>query len=826
MDDKLSKKFDESAKKLLINSQKIALSEGHRGMGTEHLLMAILALTGTLSNKILKSYAISIEHVKLALTLDIISDIPSEGLSTEFKRSITSAGKIAQEFGHPLIDSEHLLMGMMIEKTTAKEILKKLKINPTEIIDRIDSELNTDLNDLEPLNFDPEKEFPDFFSPKLNQQNKNTSKKIFENFTSDLTEAAKNGELDPIIGREGEIKRAIQILSRRTKNNPVLIGEPGVGKTAIVEGLAQKIHEGNVPKSLKNKKLLNLDLAAIVAGTMYRGQFEERIKKIIEEISNKDIIIFIDELHTIVGAGAVEGSIDAANILKPALQKGHIKLIGATTTDEFRKFIEKDAALERRFQQVLVEEPDEDQTLKILKGIRKKYEKFHNVQITDKALSAAVTLSKKYIHDRFLPDKAIDLIDEASAAKNLDSERDQIRKIQTLEKEIKKASKVKDKDIGTGDFISATKSKEELLKLEKDLSILINSGENCLMQVVDEENIAEAISEYTKIPLSKIVKNEQKKLLNLEEKLKTKIIGQDEAITQISKTIRRARAKINDPKRPIGSFIFLGPTGVGKTELGKVLASEVYGRESSLIKIDMSEFMERHNISRLVGAPPGYVGYDESGKLTEQVRRNPYSIILFDEIEKAHPEFYNLMLQILEDGYLSDSKGRRVSFRNTIIIMTSNIGLSDLTQAAIGFKSDSSKSDQYEAIKNQVLEKLKHHFKPEFLNRLDHTIVFKPLDKESIRKIVDIQFIELEKRLLEQGYYFKASEKAKDYISQISFEPKFGARPIRRNIADLIESQLSDIIISSDPEDIELIFCDLIDNELKIKIRKLEHARG
>lgn len=808
MEDKLSKKFDESAKKLLVSSQKIALSYGSKGIGTEHLLMAIVSTPGTLASKILKNYSISIEHIRLTLSLNIVSQLDSDGLSAEFKKTITSAGKIAQDFGHPLIDSEHLLMALMLEKTTAREILKKLKIDVAEIINQIDREFTNEMAD-DVLPLDNEKDLPEIFNQKINLSQK--PNKTFEYFSHDLTEAAKKGELDPIIGRSLEIKRAIQILSRRTKNNPVLIGEPGVGKTAIADGLAQKIASGDVPKSLRNKKLLNLDLASVVAGTMYRGQFEERVKKIIEEISDKDIIVFIDELHTIVGAGAVEGSIDAANILKPALQKGKIKLIGATTLDEYRKYIEKDPALERRFQQIIVEEPDDEQTLKILKGIRKKYEKFHNVQITDSALQSSINLSKKYINDRFLPDKAIDLIDEAAAAKNLDTQADQIKKIQDLEREIKKAVKIKEKNVSMRNFEAAIQSKKELQELEHELTILLHTDNNMLTPIVDEEDIAQVISEWTRIPIIRILKNEQRKLINLEEKLKTKIVGQEEAISDIAKAIRRSKAKINDPKRPIGSFIFLGPTGVGKTELAKVLATEVYGRESALIKIDMSEFMERHNISRLVGAPPGYIGYEESGKLTEQVRRNPYSIILLDEIEKAHPDFFNLLLQVLEDGYLTDAKGRKISFRNTIIIMTSNIGLSDLTrQAMIGFsKNKENIWAGYETTKNQVLEKLKDHFKPEFLNRLDKTIVFKPLDEKSIKRIVDLQFQELEKRLREQGYQLKVTEEVKDYIAKKSFEPQFGARPIRRNIAEYIETILSDYIISDAGANDKEINCDI-----------------
>ncbi len=635
-----------------------------------------------------------------------------------------------------------------------------------------------------------------------------------------------------MIGRIREIERLIQILNRRTKNNPVLIGEPGVGKTAIVEGLAHKITSGEVPDSLHKKRILTLDLASMVAGTKYRGEFEEMIKKIIDEAKkNQDIILFIDEFHTVISAGAAEGALDAANILKPALSRGEIQCIGATTLEEYRKYIEKDAALERRFQPIKVEEPSLEETIEILGGIKKNYEDFHSITITSEALAAAAKLSKRYISDRFLPDKAIDLIDEA-ASKSKIKRIEFPKEIKELQKDLEKIISKKEKAVSGQDFEKAAEMRDlEISVLEKIKKLKTENIDKKSQKPVKitEEDIAEVVSSWTGIPITRLVEVETKRLLNLDKILKERIIGQDEAVQTIAQAIRRSRTGISDTRRPIGSFIFLGPSGVGKTELAKVLAKYVFETEDALVKLDMSEFMERHNVSRLIGAPPGYVGYEESGKLTEAVRRKPYAVILLDEIEKAHPDVFNILLQILEDGYLTDAKGKRVDFKNTIIIMTSNIGVAELNrQAFVGFQADThdekkKAENRYKEIKKSILGRLKDNFRPEFLNRIDRIIVFRPLDKNDIRKIVDLQVSDLQERLLEHKTKIKITTKAKDLLAKNGFDPENGARPLRRVIQNIIEDELAERMLTSEIHEGDTIKIDLKDE--KITFQKLNKER-
>jgi ATP-dependent Clp protease ATP-binding subunit ClpC len=625
---------------------------------------------------------------------------------------------------------------------------------------------------------------------------------------------AEKGELDPVVGRDNEIARLVQILSRRKKNNPVLIGEPGTGKTAIVEGLAERIVNGAVPSSIVNKKVLSLDMGSLLAGTMYRGQFEQRIKGILEEIKKqKDIILFIDEIHTVIGTGSAEGSMDAANILKPALGRGEIRLIGATTFDEYKKHIEKDPAFERRFQPVIVNEPSEAETLDILTGIREKYEHHHHVVYTDDALQAAVTLSKRYIQDRFLPDKAIDLIDEAAAATNVITR--EAAKLSELKKEYGRIMTQKDEAVSGEQYEKATFLRQREITLAAKIARLEETERKNKKTTIDQDDIAAVVSRWTGIPVKNLSVSEKKNFLNLDDRLKKYIVGQDEAIKSITSAIRRSRIGISDPKRPIGSFIFLGPTGVGKTELVKVLAREIFGKEDALIKIDMSEFMEKHNVSRLVGAPAGYVGYEEGGKLTETVRRKPYSVILLDEIEKAHPEVFNILLQIMEDGELTDAKGRRVDFRNTLIVMTSNLGTDLLNkQAKIGFESNSNEKEEFDSeygkMKNNVLETIEKHFRPEFINRLDQTIVFKPLSKEVIRSIVDIELDKLIDRIKTKNITIKVSKKAKDKIAELGYKPEFGARPMRKVIVDNIENPLTEALMVEEFKSGDIVKIDLL----------------
>ncbi|TSC96467.1 MAG: ATP-dependent Clp protease ATP-binding subunit ClpC [Candidatus Berkelbacteria bacterium Licking1014_2] len=756
-------KFSPNGQRILASGQKIA-NDYNSGFGSEHLLMALSNTPNNLAGDLLRSYQISIQQIHLGLTL--FTKFPAGQLGQELKATLELAIRKAVSWQHYKVEPEHLLLAIATNPDCrGYQILRGLGVEPDifrqeienifEQIKQVDHFVNRRYSQGQPV--------PVGGPEKTAEQIKKTP--ALDYFATDLTQQAKGNKLEPVIGRDMEIERVIQILCRKTKNNPVLTGEPGVGKTAIVEGLAQKLAKGEVPTNLANKRLMVLDMTLILAGAMYRGQFEERIKKVIDEIIDSgQIILFIDEIHTIVGAGAAEGgAIDAANILKPALAKGQLRLIGATTYDEYRKFIEKDSALERRLQKVDVNQPSIEETIAILHGLKKGYESYHQVEINDEAIAAASQLSERYISDRFLPDKAIDLLDEAAAAVHI-----------------------------------------------------YNSGRgvNGKTKIVDAEAISKIVSQWTKIPLENLRAEEKQRLKNLPQRLKLSIISQNEAVDEAAAAIQRAKAGISDSRRPLGSFIFLGPTGVGKTELAKTLAKEVFGSEEAMIKIDMSEFMERHNISRLVGAPPGYVGYEESGKLTEIIRQRPYSLILLDEIEKAHPEVFNLLLQILEDGYLTDAKGRRVNFRNTIIIMTSNLGMAELTrQAAIGFQTDgqnpkTTAKKQYEEMKERVLAELKQNFRPEFINRLDKIIVFQPLDEEAIKKITQLQLDRLIERLAGEGIKLSFNQSVINHIAQNSFEPQYGARPIRRTITDLIENPIAELILANKnkPKNIKFIY--------------------
>ncbi len=806
------KKFSGNTRKILISASKIAQNT-QANMGSEHILLALAITPGTLAHSILQEHMISLDQIRLVISLNNSQKkLVKPVFSDEAKEIIKKSAILAKDFQHHQIDPEHLLLAIVsIEDSRAYQIILRIGEDPEDIKIQINN-LFEDINELERKPFSPSQFNFDDFSPQNmppemaqgelpppSQPPKNT----LEYFTINLSQKAKEGKIDPLIGREKEIQRVIQILSRRTKNNPVLVGEPGVGKTVIVEGLAQRINDGMVPTGLKDKQIIMLDLALLVAGTMYRGQFEDRIKKIMEELEKLgNVILFVDELHTVVGAGSAEGSLDAANILKPALSKGRIHLVGATTDDEYRKVIEKDSALERRFQKVVVPEATPAEAVEILKGLRPYYEAFHGVKISDEALVSAVNLSKRYIADRFLPDKAIDLIDEASAAWKLQLGEKNNPKILNIQKQLALVKSQKEVEVEKQNFRQAAELKELECRLEEEITKLRQAEEKIEGPAISPNDIARVVSLWINVPLENLTKTEKSKYLNLSKFLKKHIIGQDEAIAQISQAIRRTKTGIADPNRPIGSFVFLGPTGVGKTELAKVLALELFGSKESIIKIDMSEFMERHNVSRLVGAPPGYVGYEEAGRLTESVRKNPYSIVLFDEIEKAHPEVFNLLLQILEDGQLTDAKGKVVNFRNTIIILTSNIGVKELNQqAVIGFEASGgnqkkkAKSD-YEKMKNDLTYRLKQELRPELINRLDKIIIFHALSKNEIGKIIDLNLEELRKRLESQGYNLSFLQKVKETIAKFGYNPEYGARPIRRAISDLIEDPLSEAILA------------------------------
>jgi ATP-dependent Clp protease ATP-binding subunit ClpC len=805
-------KFTERARKVLTLAQEEAQRFNHNYIGTEHLLLGLVREGDGVAAKVLANMGVELNKVRSAVEFIIgrgdrmvMGEI---GLTPRAKKVIELAVDEARRLNHHYIGTEHLLLGLVREgEGIAAGVLESLGVS----LDKVRAQVIHVLSQ------------SSTYSQHESRQATRTP--TIDQMGIDLTAAARSGKLDPCIGRQKEIERVVQILSRRTKNNPALIGEPGVGKTAIVEGLAQRIVAGDVPETLMGKRLLTLDIGSLVAGTKYRGEFEERLKKIIEEIRTAgNCVMFIDELHTLVGAGAAEGAVDAANILKPSLARGELQCIGATTLDEYRKYIERDAALERRFQPVTVDEPSVDETVEILRGIKERYETHHRLEITDEALRAAAELAARYIPDRFLPDKAIDLVDEASSRVRLQksaappSLKEAMRGLEAVQHE-------KESAITSQQYELAAELRDREIKLRERIDKLEtgwHEAEGGDRPRVTEENIAEVVSMWTGIPVKRIATEESERLLQMEDTLHKRVVGQDEAIQTIAKAVRRARAGLKDPKRPIGSFIFLGPTGVGKTELARALAEFLFGSEENMIKIDMSEFMERHSVARLVGAPPGYIGYEEGGQLTEAVRRKSYSVVLLDEIEKAHPEVFNMLLQIMDDGRLTDAKGRKVDFRNTIIVMTSNVG-SDLLKRdmSLGFvtKGDDAKTDEdnYRKLKDKVLNELKKTFRPEFLNRLDGVVVFRSLSREQIRSIVDLLLNRVRTQLAEQQLKLELDDEAKDFLALKGWDPTFGARPLRRVIQNMVEDPLAEGLLQGKWKIGQTVVAKVVDDELQLE---------
>lgn len=819
----LGKEFSELTKQAVQAAQKKAQQFKHNVLGSEHLLLGLVIEENGVAGKVLRKNGLTAQNIESSI-MNIVGVGNSEPsyltLSPRTKNIIEVAGKFSIKYGFNFIDTEHMLLGILAEgEGVASIILKEFKTTPEKIRNDIHSELN-----------DKRKNGTQK-SPSKSKKGHNL--KTLEKYGKDLNEQAREGKLDPVIGRKDEIKRIIQVLSRRTKNNPVLIGEPGVGKTAIAEGLAQQIEEGIVPEILKNKIVVTLDLASMVAGSKYRGEFEERLKTVMDEIKEDGhIILFLDELHTVIGAGGAEGAIDASNILKPALSRGEVQAIGATTIDEYKKHIEKDAALERRFQPVMVEEPTIDETIDIIKGLRDKYEAHHKVQITDEAIEAATTLSHRYISDRFLPDKAIDLIDEASSRVRIESVTAP-PDFKDLEDGIVKVVQEKESAIKIQKFEKAA----ELRDKEKQLTAELEDRKKNWRKKsyadtahIGYDDIADIVSSWTGIPVNKMNADESEKLLNMENILHERVIGQEQAVEAVSKAIRRARVGLKDPSKPIGSFIFLGPTGVGKTELSKALAESMFGDEDAIIRIDMSEYMEKHSVSKLIGSPPGYVGFDEGGQLTEKVRRKPYSVVLFDEIEKAHPDVFNILLQLLDDGRMTDSKGRTVNFKNTVIILTSNVGASTIKkQKTLGFTSggeENQEKNEYEKMKENVTEQLKKTFRPEFLNRLDEIIVFHSLNKEDIKEIVTLMIGNLQKRLDDLGVKIEVDEEARDFLAESGFDPVFGARPLQRTIRKMIEDSLSEALLKGDISKNDTIGVKVKEGKLDFTKKNEEPALG
>jgi len=820
--------FTDKAQKALNIAKDIALQLGHNYIGTEHLLYGLVKEGTGIAAKILLSQGVDEEKIINGIRDVIGTGAPLKGVMPELtprgKRALENAVFEARQMGIKFVGTEHILLGIIKESdTVAAQIIMDCGVDQRVFFDEFANLLNVETSSGKYAS-SQEDDFEDNTgnTPSLNK------------FGRDLTKLAREGKFDPIIGRDSEIERVIQILSRRTKNNPCLIGEPGVGKTAIAEGLAQKIVEGNIPELLKNKRVVTLDLSSMIAGSKYRGEFEERIKKAINEVINDgNVILFIDELHTIVGAGAAEGSLDAANILKPSLARGELQVVGATTQNEYRKYIEKDSALERRFQPVNVGEPSEEEALLILKGIRDKYEAHHKVKILDEALEAAVKFSARYISDRFLPDKAIDLIDEASSRKRIKAYT-ATPEIKELEAKIEKLRVEKEDAINSQEFEKAANFRDEeksAVETLNDIKKVWNVKNVSNSGVVDEEDIAEIVASWTGVPVKKLSEDESERLINMEKTLHERVIGQDEAVTAVSKAIRRSRVGLRDPKRPIGSFIFLGPTGVGKTELCKALAESLFGDENAMIRIDMSEYMEKHSVSRLVGSPPGYVGHEEGGQLTEKIRRKPYSVVLFDEIEKAHPDVFNMLLQILEDGRLTDSQGKTADFKNTIIIMTSNAGAREITeQKKLGFSMVSEEETiPYADMKKRVLDEVKKLFRPEFINRVDELIVFHPLTRDNVRKISALMSKSLVKRMSENLIDIEFTDKAFDYIAQKGFDKMYGARPLRRVIQNEVEDVLAEKMLEGKVKAGSKLIIDADENKLIMKpkakrVSKMESA--
>lgn len=813
----MMQRFTDDAQRVLSFAQEAALELGHDYVGTEHVLIGLIKVKNGVAAKALNELGLSAETI-----IEDVEEHIGRGnkkassvyMTPRVKHVLELAVEVANHMNHNYVGTEHILLGLLSDGGgVAVGILRNHNIRANDIVDTIRTILGSS----------------DSASHSGEDKKDNSSLGELADFSTDLNESAKQGKIDPVIGRDKEIARVIQILSRRTKNNPVLIGEPGVGKTAIAEGLAQRIVNGNVPEILRNKRIISLSISSMLAGAKYRGEFEERLKKAIDEVQkHDDMIIFIDEIHTLVGAGATEGAMDAANILKPALARGEFQVIGATTLDEYKKHIEKDAALERRFQPVLVGEPSEEDALEILKGLRDRYEAFHKAKITDEALEAAVSLSNRYITDRFLPDKAIDVVDEAASKvrmKVFSAAPD----VKALETQLADVKKEKEAAVTAQEFEKAAEMRDEEKRIEKEINDKKKAAkENSDAKlVVTDEDIASVVAQWTGIPVSKIAQEESESLLHLEEELHKRVIGQDEAVVAVSKAVRRARAGLKDPKRPIGSFLFLGPTGVGKTELARALAVALFGDETAMIRLDMSEYMEKHTVSRLVGAPPGYVGYEEGGQLTDAVRRKPYSVILLDEVEKAHADFFNILLQVLDDGRLTDSQGRTVDFRNTVIIMTSNLGAKALRKDSpeLGFlaakKADSNTEDvsvvNFKEAKKSVMDSVKRHFRPEFLNRIDEMIVFHALTSNDLKQIVTILMDTVVKRLGDMGLSLEISPAAMDLLVKEGSDFSMGARPLKRAIQRLIEDPISDLILQGNAPEGAIIKADVEDEHIVVK---------
>lgn len=801
-------RLTERAQRVLAHAQEEAMRLNHSNIGTEHLLLGLMKEPEGIAAKVLDAFGITEEKVTKEVENLIGQGQEQVGAihyTPRAKKVIELSMDEARKLNHTFVGTEHLLLGLIRENEgVAARVFANLDLNITKARAQVVKSLGS-----------PEQ------GSKNAQTTKNQATPTLDGLARDLTVIAQDGTLDPVVGRSDEITRVIEVLSRRTKNNPVLIGEPGVGKTAIVEGLAQAIVQNEVPETLKGKRVMSLDMGTVVAGTKYRGEFEERLKKVMEEIHQAgNIVLFIDELHTLIGAGGAEGAIDASNILKPALARGELQCIGATTLDEYRKYIEKDAALERRFQPVTVDEPNTEDSISILKGLRDRYEAHHRINISDEAIEAAVNMSDRYISDRFLPDKAIDLIDEASSKVRLRNYTTP-PSLKELESELETVKKEKDAAVHSQEFENAANLRDKQTKLEKQLEDTKNEWKKAQGEkntCVTAEDIAVVVANWTGIPITKLNETESERLLNLETILHERVIGQNDAVKSISKAVRRARAGLKDPKRPIGSFIFLGPTGVGKTELARTLADAMFGEEDAMIRVDMSEFMEKHSVSRLVGSPPGYVGHDDGGQLTENVRRKPYSVILFDEIEKAHPDVFNILLQVLDDGHLTDSKGRKVDFRNTVIIMTSNVGAQELQNAKfVGFGAKESGPD-YETIRKTMMDELKQQFRPEFLNRVDDIIVFHKLEKTHLKEIVNKMAGNLTKRLSEQGIHITLLDSAQEKIADEGFDPEYGARPLTRAIQKHVEDNLSELILSGQDLVGKDVIVDYRDDEFKFDL--------
>ncbi len=824
-------RFTQSAIKVLKLAQYEAKHLKHAHVGTEHILLGLLHEGTNVAAKALSSIGIDLytvrQRVHELVEKEDFDDLETEeiGYSPEAKTIMESAVEQAQSLGHDYIGTEHILLGIIYDtESIACEILISLGADLDIIHDAILDLLNEDtLNDMPKLNVFNENKAPKKDNnTKDNKQKNNSATPLLDKYGRDLNILAQEEKIDPVIGRNREIERVIQILSRRTKNNPILIGEPGVGKTAVTEGLAQRLINGNIPKVLASKRIISLNMASLVAGTKYRGDFEDRLKKIIDEIiENKNIILFIDEMHTLIGAGAAEGSMDAANILKPALSRGEIQVIGATTLKEYKKYIEKDSALERRFQTIMVNEPSVEDAISILKGIRNKYEEFHCAKITDEAIKAAVKISQRYITDRFLPDKAIDLMDEASAKVRLKTVNIPTN-ISQLEQKIQDLKKAKEKAIDNQDYELAATIRDQEIQIKEELATAKTAWEtqNNAQIAVTEEDIADVATLWTGIPVKRLVAKEADRLLHIEDIIHKRVVGQNEGVNAVAKAIRRARAGLKDPKRPIGSFLFLGPTGVGKTELARSLAEAIFGDESAMIRFDMSEYMEKHTVSRMLGAPPGYIGYDEGGLLTNAVRRKPYAVILLDEIEKAHPDIFNILLQVLDDGRLTDSQGRTVDFKNTVIIMTSNAGAFKLQPQktnTMGFTVNEDKQIKQNA-KKIVMDEVKRQFKPEFLNRIDEIIIFEPLTDKELTQIVTLLLNDVQKRLAEMDIELIIKDEVKSYLLKHGTDTIYGARPLKRAVQRYLQDPLAEQLLQKNIKSMQKIIIDCVEDKLTFKV--------